>query len=174
MGGRRNEKKEKKREEEGIQGERKKKKSSVGFKPARLFLLVSCLCNGRGWLEGLVSLFSLPGSHSLLFCRCGPWQSIRPLISQSSSFVLGTRKGWLQPLWLACARSRGIQPRWVWVALKQLCAWSSQPADPAAWAWDTCRWLCAWKTRSQLTLCLGGRSSRPGLESLGRAGPPWD
>ena len=98
MGGRRNEKKEKKREEEGIQGERKKKekglkkkkkkqkKPSVGFKPVRLFLLVSCLCNGRGCLEGLVSLFSLPGSHSSLFCKCGPWQSISPLISQSSCF----------------------------------------------------------------------------------------
>ena len=59
----------------------KKKKSSVGFKPVRLFLLVSCLCNGRWWLEGLVSLFSHPGSHSSLFCRCGPWQSISPLIS---------------------------------------------------------------------------------------------
>ena len=64
----------------------KKKKSSVGFKPVRLFLLVSCLCNGRGCLEGLVSLFSLPGSHSSLFCKCGPWQSISPLISQSSCF----------------------------------------------------------------------------------------
>ena len=92
--------KKREREEEGIQGERKKKKSSVGLKPVRLFLLVSCLCNGRGWLEGLVSLFSLPGSHSSLFCRCGPWQSIRPLISHSSSFVLGTRKRQLQPLWL--------------------------------------------------------------------------
>ena len=85
---------------------KKKKKPSVGFKPVRLFLLVSCLCNGRGWLEGLVSLFSLPGSHSILFCRCGPWQAIRPLISQSRSFVLRTRRRRLQPLWLgtrACA-----------------------------------------------------------------------
>ena len=102
---------EKRREEEGIQGERKKKKkdkkkkSSIGFKPVRLFLLVSCLCNGRGWLEGLVSLFSLPGSHSSLFCRCGPWQSIRPLISQSSSFVLGTLKRRLQLLWLGTRAS---------------------------------------------------------------------
>ena len=65
--------KKKKREEEGIQGERKKKKgkkkSSAGLKQVRLVLLVSCLCNGRGWLEGLVSLFSLPEPHSsLLFC----------------------------------------------------------------------------------------------------------
>ena len=105
---------EKRREEEGIQGERKKKKkdkkkkSSIGFKPVRLFLLVSCLCNGRGWLEGLVSLFSVPGLHSSLFCRCGPWQSIRPLISHSSSFVLGTRKWRLQLLWLGMhARAAG-------------------------------------------------------------------
>ena len=66
--------------------QKKTKKPSVGFKPVRLFLLVSCLCNGRGCLEGLVSLFSLPGSHSSLFCKCGPWQSISPLISQSSCF----------------------------------------------------------------------------------------
>ena len=93
-------KKKKEREDEGIQGERRKgeKKSPAGFKPVRLVLLVSCLCNGRGWLEGLVSPFSLPGSHSSLFCRCGPWQAIRPLISQSSSFVLGTLERLLQPL----------------------------------------------------------------------------
>ena len=33
-------------------------------------------------------------------CRCGPWQAISLLISQSSSFVLGMRKRWLQQLWL--------------------------------------------------------------------------
>ena len=58
-------KKERKRDSGGKE-EREKKKSSVGFKPFRLFLLLSCLCNGRGWLEGLVSLFSLPGPHSSL------------------------------------------------------------------------------------------------------------
>ena len=83
------EKKERERKKEFRgKGKGKKKKSSVGFKPFRLFLLLSCMCNGRGWLEGLVSLFSLPGSHSSLFCRCGPWQSISPLISQSSRFGL--------------------------------------------------------------------------------------
>ena len=96
----------------------KKKKSSVGFKPVRLYLLVSCLCNGRGWLEGLVSLFSLPGSHSSLFCRCGPWQSIRLLISQSSSFVLGTLEWPLQPLWLRTrARAAGESSRFGFVTL---------------------------------------------------------
>ena len=60
MGGRRKEEK-KKREEEGIQGERKikrKKKSSAGFKPVRLVLLVSCLCNRRGW--GRIGFTFLP------------------------------------------------------------------------------------------------------------------
>ena len=85
MGGRRNEKKEKKREEEGIQGERKKKKKdkktnkqtkkkqkkkqkkpSVGFKPVRLFLLVSCLQRegvfgriGFTFLSSWVTLFAV-------------------------------------------------------------------------------------------------------------------
>ena len=95
-----------------------KKKSSVDFKPFRLFLLLSCLCNGRGWLEGLVSLFFLPGSHSSLFCRCGPWQAIRPLISQSSSFVLGTLEWPLQPLWLRTrARAAGESSRFGFVTL---------------------------------------------------------
>ena len=114
MGGRRNEKKKRERGRRNSGG-KEKKKSSVGFKPVRLFLLVSCLCNGRGWLEGLVSLFSLPGSHSSLFCRCGPCQAIRPLISQSSSFVLGTGQRRLQPLWLGtlfCALSAQAADRW--------------------------------------------------------------
>ena len=58
-------KRERKKEFRGKEKKEKKKKSA-GFKPVRLVLLVSCLCNGRGWLEGLVSLFSLPGSHSSL------------------------------------------------------------------------------------------------------------
>ena len=61
--------KKKKRKEEGIQGERRKgekKKSSAGFKPVRLVLLVFLSVEGSGWLEGLVSLFSLPGPHSSL------------------------------------------------------------------------------------------------------------
>ena len=56
--------KERKKEFRGKGKKKIKKKSSVGFKPVRLFLLVSCLCNGRGCLEGLVSLFSLPEPHS--------------------------------------------------------------------------------------------------------------
>ena len=64
MEGKNNKKGKKDRKEEGIQGERRKerkRKSSAGFKPVRLVLLV-----GRGWLEGLVSLFSLPEPHSSL------------------------------------------------------------------------------------------------------------
>ena len=153
MGGRRNEKKEKKREEEGIQGERKKKKkdkkkkSSVGFKLVRLFLLVSCLCNGRGWLEGLVSLFSLPRSHSSLFCRCGPWQAIRLLISQSSSFVLGTRKHGSRRFGLGRVRA--------------------QQGNPAALGCDAI--LCAERA-------AGRPIEPPGLGTLARrrqVQPPW-
>ena len=59
-------KRERKKEFRGKEKKEKKKKSA-GFKPVRLVLLVSCLCNGRGWWEGLVSLFSLSGSHSSLF-----------------------------------------------------------------------------------------------------------
>ena len=112
------------------------------------------------------------------------------LISQSSSFVLGTRKWRLQPLWLGrCARSRGIQPLWVCDALKQLCAWGAQPADPAAWAW-VARELAADSAdlglgRSQVALFLenahpagpalgeraAGRASGPVLG--GPIQPPW-
>ena len=67
-------------------------------------------------------------------CRCGPWQAIRLLISQSSSFVLGTARAAAPATlaWDACACSRGIQPLRVCEALKRLCAWSVQPAHPAA------------------------------------------
>ena len=68
MEGRRN-----KRKTEGQKGRRnswgkeeRKKKSSAGFKLVRLVLLVFLSVDGRGWLEGLVSLFSLPEPHSLL------------------------------------------------------------------------------------------------------------
>ena len=70
MGGRRNEKKKKGRRNSGGKKERKKKKekkrSSAGFKLVRLVLLVFLSVDGRGWLEGLVSLFSLPEPHSSL------------------------------------------------------------------------------------------------------------
>ena len=83
-------KRKKDRKEEGIQGERRKekKKSSAGFKRVRLVLVVSCLCNGRGWLEGLVSLFSLPGPHSsLLFSLQSPLALQLPSAG-CSAFVL--------------------------------------------------------------------------------------
>ena len=71
MEGGRNKKRRKDRKEEGIQWERgkekkEKKKSSAGFKLVRLVLLVVLSVEGRVWLEGLVSLFSLPEPHSSL------------------------------------------------------------------------------------------------------------
>ena len=65
-----------------------KKKSSAGFKPVRLVLLVSCLCNGRGWLEGLVSLFSLPGPHSLLLFSLQSHLTLQLPSAGCSAFVL--------------------------------------------------------------------------------------
>ena len=54
-------------------------------------------------------------------CRCGPWQAIRLLISQSSSFVLGTlTSGFVK--WF-CAWNESS--RWA------LCLASAQPAYPA-------------------------------------------
>ena len=116
---------------------KRKKKSSGGFKPVRLVLLVVLSLQWEG-VVGRIGFTFLP-SWARLFavvqpavspspaaslcwvfclcprelvcpaglcaqvlgtrCRCGPWQAIRPLISQSSSFVLGARKR-LQPLWL--------------------------------------------------------------------------
>ena len=67
---------------------RKKRKSSAGFKLVRLVLLVSCLCNGRGWLEGLVSLFSLPGSHSSLLFSLQTPLSLQLPSAGCSAFVL--------------------------------------------------------------------------------------
>ena len=59
MGGRRN---EKKRKEEGIQGERRKgeqKKSSAGFKPVRLVLLVFLSVEREG-VVGRIGFTFLP------------------------------------------------------------------------------------------------------------------
>ena len=84
-------KKKKRREEEGIQGERmngKKNIPSAGFKLVRVVLLVSCLCNGRRWLEGLVSLFSLPGSHSSLLFSLQTLLSLQLTSTGCSAFVL--------------------------------------------------------------------------------------
>ena len=44
----------------------KKKCLLLALNPSGQFCWSSCLWNGRGWLEGLVSLFSLPGPHSSL------------------------------------------------------------------------------------------------------------
>ena len=58
--------------------------------------------------------------------------------------------------WDARLRSQGIQPLWVWEAQKQLCACNS--CSQLA--------LCLVSAVEPAALCLGGRSSRPGLESL--------
>ena len=81
---------EKKRKEEVIQGEKRKGKkiSCAGFKPVRLVLLVVLSVQREGWLEGLVSLFSLPGPHSsLLFSLQSPLALQLPSAG-CSAFVL--------------------------------------------------------------------------------------
>ena len=108
--------------------ERKKKKSSPGFKPVRLVLLVVLSVQREGvvgkigftFLLSWATLFTVvqpavypsPGAPICWVfclclrelvgpaglckqvlgwrCRCGPWQAIRQLISQSRSFVLGS------------------------------------------------------------------------------------
>ena len=73
MEGRRNKKRKKDRKEEGILGKEVKKKEKKRIKEKEVLLLALnrsgyfcwCpVCNGRGCLEGLVSLFSLPEPHS--------------------------------------------------------------------------------------------------------------
>ena len=74
---------------------------------------VFCLCPRE--LVGPAGLcVQVLGRH----CRCGPWQAVRPLISQSSSFVLGTLEWPLQPLWLRTrARAAGESSRFGFVTL---------------------------------------------------------
>ena len=67
---------------------------AVSPNPAAPLCWVFCLCPRE-----LVGPAGLCAQVLGRRCRCGPWQAIRPLISQSSSFVLGARKR-LQPLWL--------------------------------------------------------------------------
>ena len=150
MGGRRNKKKRERKKEFRGKGGKEKKKSSAGFKPVRLVLLVVLSVQREG-VVGRIGFTFLP-SWATLFtvvqpavspspaaplcwvfclcprelvgpaglcaqvlgrrCRCGPWQAIRLLISQSSSFVLGMRKQRLQPLWLGTrARAAGGSSR---------------------------------------------------------------
>ena len=82
------EKKKKGRSNSGGKEERGKKKSSAGFKQVRLVLLVVLSVQREGWLEGLVSLFSLPGPHSsLLFSLQSP-QALQLPSAGCSAFVL--------------------------------------------------------------------------------------
>ena len=76
---------------------------AVSPSPAAPLCWVFCLC-----LRELVGLAGLCKQVLGRCCRCGPWQAIRQLISQSCSFVLGKRKGRLQPPWLEMsARAAG-------------------------------------------------------------------
>ena len=59
MEGRRNKKRKKDRKEEGIQGERRKQKSSAGFKPVRLVLLVFLSVKREG-VVGMIDFTFLP------------------------------------------------------------------------------------------------------------------
>ena len=179
-------KKERGRRNSGGKEERKKKKSFAGFKPVRLVLLVFLSVQREG-VVGRIGFTFLP-SWATLFavvqpavsrspaaplcwvfclcprelvgpaglcaqvlgrrCRCAPWQAIRLLISQSSSFVLGTCKGRIQLLGLG---------------------------TPACIAHGSSRFGFG-KLASGFVFGArtAGRSSRPGLVSLGRVGPPWD
>ena len=115
---------------------------AVSPSPAAPLCWVFCLCPRE-----LVGPAGLCAQVLGRRCRWGPWQAIRPFISQSSSFVLGTRSGRIQPLW-------------VWDALKGLCAWSSQPADPAAWAWDSSSSALVAHAQAVDSAALGLGSSR--------------
>ena len=90
MGGRRNEKKKKKERKKEFRGKggKEKKKSSAGFKPVRLVLLVVLSVQRRGWLEGLVSVFSLPGPHSSLFFSLQSPPALQLPSAGCSAFVL--------------------------------------------------------------------------------------
>ena len=58
---------ERKKEFRGKGGKKRKEKmSSDGFKLVRLVLVVFLSVEWEGWLEGLVSLLSLPEPHSSL------------------------------------------------------------------------------------------------------------
>ena len=81
-------KRERGRRNSGERKKKKRKKKSAGFKPVRLVLLVSCLCNGRGWLEGLVSHFSLPGPHSSLLFSLQSLLALQLPSAGCSAFVL--------------------------------------------------------------------------------------
>ena len=85
--------------------------------PAAPLFWVFCLCPRE-----LVDPAGLYAQVLGRRCRCGPWQAIRLLISQSSSFVLGTRAQQVDPAALGLGRSQAA-----------LCL-ELQPADLAAWA----------------------------------------
>ena len=70
--------------------------------PAASLCWVFCLCPRE-----LVGPAGLCAQVLGRRCRCGPWQAIRPLISQSSSFILGTCKRRLQRFGLGRVSAAG-------------------------------------------------------------------
>ena len=86
---------------------------AVSPSPAAPLCWVFCLCPRQ-----LVGPAGLCVQVLVRRCRCGPWQAIRLLISQSSSYVLGMRTGGFVLGTHAASRSshfvlgRPIQPPW--------------------------------------------------------------
>ena len=85
MQGRRNKKRKEDRKEEGIRGERRKekKKSSAGFKPVRLVLLVFLSSD-----LSMSSIFGLRSSYMLEYC----W--LFALLLRSTRYFTGVEGKW--------------------------------------------------------------------------------
>ena len=121
---------------------------AVSTSPAAPLCWVFCRCPRE--LVGPAGLYVLVLDRH---CRCGPWQAIRPLISQTSSFVLGTRKQRIQPLGFGIrvrAQPGDPAPLGLGSSQEALCLERLQRANPAA-----------------LGLSLLGGRGRPGTESPG-------
>ena len=119
---------------------------AVSPNPAAPLCWVFCLCPRQ-----LVGPAGLCVQVLVRRCRCGPWQAIRQVISQSSSFLLGSRaRGFVLGTQAAGGSSH--------FRLGTLASGLVLGTCAASWLW-------AWEARSR-------RSSCPGLESLGQARRP--
>ena len=86
MEGRRNKKRKKDRKEEGIQGKGGKKKSSAGFKPVRLVLLVFLSVEQEG-VVGRIGFTFLPSRATLFTVVLPPVQFFRVLLVPTRPLV---------------------------------------------------------------------------------------